>query len=377
MLQDDTYSQIYYIIDDLDVYQKLMNDFIIRLIKIFDSRKKVESSILKFLCTTREIKVVLNSWENLSRRILRCSLDNIDIFIRSRIEFMKDEDDFTSKMRKMTTKQLLKKTEMTFLWLDVIIRKILSIDYFFIDKIEDVISNSSEELDRLYCDLIKDAIKKNDISARLLALVVYAQSSLSLKALKDAMNINLEDRYICHEQYFKKIVNLTSKMIRNTLDTLLDVVKDKIYLIHQIVKDYLKRLNSLQIFINIQPRLFLAHVFMIYLSLKDFDRSEWQISRHIDQYSLFRYATSYWYFHIEIVADIRCNPSLQIMLKIILSSNNHKKRVEMYNEHENENEDKDPSFSRASDIAIHFDIGWLAELLLSRKTYGIRGVKSR
>jgi hypothetical protein len=377
MLQDDAYARIFCVIDGLDVYQEGMDDLITGLVRVFGSRKDAERPILKLLCTSRDVKAVSNSWRGSPRRILRCNGHDIDTFIRSRVESLKDKPEFTPKMKEMITTELRAKAGKTFLWIDVVIRKIESMDLPCIDNINAAINESAEDLDKLYCDLVTKAGKKDIRNARLLAVIAYAMRPLRLEELGDAMATDLQNRYTHYEQYSKTMIYFTPQLVFGTLGTLLDVIGDEVLFIHQSVRDYLRNQKILQEFIGFHPRLLLAHISMAYLSLEDFNRSVYWFmdiplpTRFMLKYPLLKYAAHEWHNHIETAADIRDHDALCSMLKMILPPNNLrvefwlKVRLSSYSIF------RRGYHGRAVDLAILFDIGWLAELLLHKETGNI------
>jgi len=54
------------------------------------------------------------------------------------------------------------------------------------------------------------------------------------------MAINLVKNYISYEQYFKDKPYLVLAKVYKFFSTLLDIIKGKVYLIHQFAKDYFK-----------------------------------------------------------------------------------------------------------------------------------------
>ena len=63
---------------------------------------------------------------------------------------------------------------------------------------------------------------------------------------------------------------LELEAFHNVFGTLFDIAEDKVYYIHQSLKDYFKRENPLNKFFNYKPRLVLVYNSIVYLSLEDF-----------------------------------------------------------------------------------------------------------
>lgn len=148
MLRDGTYTQVFCVIDGLDVYQEGMNELITKLTENFCPRPEAKSPVLKLLCTTRPPTPMFNLSEPSNQRILRCNRGDLDIFIDSRVRSLGTT--FTASMRQSIKEQLCMQAGNTFLWLEVVIRRIRSIDMPTKSKIEETINNSPIDLDSLY-----------------------------------------------------------------------------------------------------------------------------------------------------------------------------------------------------------------------------------
>ncbi len=361
MLQDSTYARIYCVIDGLDVYQEGMTELIIQLIENFNLGIRAEGPVLKLLCTTRPQTSIMDLCEPSTCKILRCSQQDLETFIESRIRSLRKS--FKDDMRQAIKKQLYAQAENTFLWLEVVIRRIELMDLPTNRKIENAIKNSPKDLDKLYSVLVRDLVQKDADKARLLAWVVYARRPLDLRTLQDAMAIDPAEKYTNYEQCSQDKLYLIPEEFLNIFGTLLDIAEDKVYCIYQSFKDYIERQKPLQDILP-EPRLVLAHVSMAYLSLEDFERPLKEKYRLQQNFPLFKYAATHWYSHIETAADIVSSAPLQDLLKKIISPNTPKARLWM-NEHSGTPFNSFPR--RISEVAIHFDIGWLAELLLNRE----------
>lgn len=272
MLQDNLYERVYCVIDGLDVYKDGMDELIVQLTKIFSPSSR-QSTKLKLFCTSRPNKFILDQWGQSPSRILRCDPDDLDIFIRSRISSL--ESEFDESMRTFLMDSLCERAGTTFLWLDVVIRKIRMIEFPTLIKITEAIEGSPEELETFYGHLVSEARDKSEENARILAWVVYARHPLDLKALGDAIAINSQRRYRSYKEYSREIPKLTPRSVRRNLGTLLDVIEDTVYLIHQSVKDFFQEKDPLQSsFDGVLPRMVLANCCMTYLGLEEFGQQQ-------------------------------------------------------------------------------------------------------
>ena len=366
MLHGETYVRVYCVIDGLDVYQEGMNELIFKIAEIFSLGNGAKSPVLKLLCTTRPQTPISELLKTSKHTILHCNPEDLDIFIDSRVKNL--DERFTSNMRQFVRDQLCQRAEDTFLWLEVVIRRILSINMPTQRKIKDPIENSPQELDALYRLLIQGLVQRDKNNARILACVIYARRPLTLRALQDAVAINPTETYTNYEQCEEDRPSLTLNVFYNEFGTLFDVAEDQVYCIHQSVKDYFERCNPIMDSIDIDPRIFLAHVSMAYLSLEDFGYHWEDRDMLLHKFPFFKYAATHWYSHIETAADFRCHLAFQDFLKEIIPPLTFKAQVWM-SEHYSSRYISRPS--RISEVAIRFDIGWLAELLLNKESCGI------
>ncbi|KAI4166568.1 MAG: hypothetical protein LQ343_007949, partial [Gyalolechia ehrenbergii] len=364
MLHGGTYARVYCVIDGLDVYQEGINELITKTAEIFSLGTEAKSPVLKLLCTTRPESSILESLRTSKHyhRILRCSSYDLEAFIDSQVKCLGEK--FKPRIKDIISRQLREKTDNSFLWLEVVIKRIKSIDRPTQRKIEETIKDSPQDLDDLYDLLVQSIVQRDKDNARLLACVVYARRPLDLRALQDAVAIDPKRKYTIYEQCEPDKSSLTPHEFYNAFGTLLDVAEDKVYCIHQSVKDYFERRNPLKDYIDLDPRMVLAHVSMAYLSLEDFGHRWQDREMLLRNFPLFEYAATYWYSHIETAADFRGHLPFQDFLKEIVPPVAYKAQVWMSEHHSSHP-------SRISEVAILFDIGWLAELLLNKEPCGI------
>src|SRR5439155_22277617 len=115
----------------------------------------------------------------------------------------------------------------------------------------DEIKNSDMELENLYHDLVLKAIREDPKNAFIFTWVAFAREPLSIGALSEAISVHQIDSY-----------TLTADKIQNKLGTLLDVIQNKVYLIHQSLRDFLGSavLKEMQSQIGPDPQFYLADV---------------------------------------------------------------------------------------------------------------------
>jgi hypothetical protein len=184
MLRGDTYAQIYCVIDGLDVYEEGMTELISKLVQVHRNTA-TERPVLKLFCTTRPQTAISDFWGSSERRILRCNPGDLDVFIESRVKSLGKS--FRYNMRHVIKEQLRKQADGTFLWLEVVFRRIAITKLPTLHRIEMIIKNSPQDLDSLYKLLLQQLVQEDIYIARLLVWVVYARCPLDLEVLQVAI----------------------------------------------------------------------------------------------------------------------------------------------------------------------------------------------
>ncbi|KAI0164334.1 hypothetical protein GGR52DRAFT_585622 [Hypoxylon sp. FL1284] len=375
MLHSGPWTRVYCVIDGLDVYHEGMDDLITGLKTAFSIPSERNGAATNLLCTSRPDHDIAALWDaslchnNSPRRILYCHQDDIRTFIDKRGKV--PGVSFTHQMTDVITKELLSKAGDTFLWIDVAIRRLRSIRLPYLELIKEI-KNSSANLHELYDDLVKRATANDDVSALILVWVVYAKRPLRCDELADATIINPKRKIESYEESSKYRSGLTAEVLRSRLGTLLDVVDDKVCPIHESFKDYFMHKDPLQgSFGSISPRLVPAYASMVYLNFDDIndqlfihggsDSNGNGNGNNDDRlFPLLQYAVDYWCNHIELMEDIHSNDSLRDLARQMANPTLKKSKLWMV---------KRSDFYEIpelfSQVAIQFDIAWLAELLLN------------
>ncbi|KAI0010398.1 hypothetical protein F4779DRAFT_616681 [Xylariaceae sp. FL0662B] len=302
MLRDDTYAQVYCVIDGLDVYHDGMDELTAGLIRAFNTNGEVSGLVRKLFCTSRSDQEILDARGRGSpHKALRCNPKDVDTFVCSRVASLKFSDD----TKKVITELLRSKVEHTFLWIEAVIRKLKNMRFSSPNSVKRTIQNSSQDLYGLYTDLVQVAAREEEPSyMRLLVWVVYAKRPLRCDELEEAIAFGPEDTYQSYDEMLAAKPSVTPDEIYQSLGTLVDIVEDKVYLIHQSVKDFFEERQPLQsAFSRISPRLYPAYVSIAYLNLIG---TEYQVPHGdtTEQFSLRPYALDYWHTHIETTKDV-------------------------------------------------------------------------
>ncbi|KAI1073352.1 hypothetical protein F5B20DRAFT_567330 [Whalleya microplaca] len=309
MIRGDTYAQIYCVIDGLDVYHDGMDQLLSSLIRVFSAHGEVSGLTRKLFCTSRPNPRILDAWGRESpRRTLCCNPEDVKTFIHSRVASLNFSDD----SKKMVVQLLSGRVEHTFIWIEVVLRKLKDLDFPSPNLVKDTIQNSSEDLYDLYTDLVQAATQKSRYNTRLLVWVVYAKRPLELDELAVGITLGPEDIYRSYDEMLTAKPSVTPEQIYRSLGTLLDIVAGKVYFIHQSAEDFFKQKQPLQgAFSHISPRLFPAYACMAYLNLIK--------TRNKSQLPFFAYASRFWQYHIQTANDIKDNIPLKKLVQRIVS----------------------------------------------------------
>ncbi|KAF9879711.1 hypothetical protein CkaCkLH20_02522 [Colletotrichum karsti] len=342
LLFSGKHRQIYCVIDGLDVYEDP------NMIELVDKLRQM--------------------WVSGAASRLRCDQKDITTFIEKRV--LRLASAFTEETKESIKSQLLLRSEQSFLWLDVVVRRLANLELPTPIEVAHEIDQSSQDLYELYEELINQATRKTSKAARMLAMVAYSKQPLGCQELQHAMAV--DGIAIPDQATYKELVRnmplLDSRTITQVLGTLLDVVEGKVFVLHQSLKDFLQQNEEvLSMPLKISPKVFPAYTLMKYLCLDHEDRL-------LDKdYPLFHYADLNWHVHLDSENDVYDHEPLQELLKCLLSpspgtSYSTKKR-DLFS--------KIPSFldipRRADSIATRADIGWLAKIILDGQLEGLTG----
>ena len=256
-------------IDGLDVYAIGMEELVSFLRRLYESRKNFAGSNLKIFCTSRPEQPILDIWSGLPKAILRPDPKDLIAFIHSSVESLPDR--FDNRMRRQLSVSLQGRAGQTFLWLSIMVREVRYLQIPTLSKIKEIIDSSPRDLDDLYDNLISNTLKTD--SKLILVWAIYANRPLTPAELSDAVAIDLQKEYKYYKELEENRPHLTPASVHASLGTLIDVIDNKVYLIHQSLKDFFRRMDPLtgQPFLNHRvPRLVLAKSCMTYLALEDF-----------------------------------------------------------------------------------------------------------
>ncbi|KAI9737021.1 MAG: hypothetical protein M1834_000610 [Cirrosporium novae-zelandiae] len=304
MVTDSHNQRIYCFIDALDELGSQIS-MLPSLIREIFSKIDVKKLSIKFLMTSRPEYAIVEALSGMTTLSLTASQNDIWRFIDTRVDSFGEK---WSNLKPMIKDKLKEKAGFTYLWVDIVIKRIERVKLPNEKKISREIEDSPAELMELYHNLVQQLSKDEDM-IRLLIWVVYARRPLSLKELETALSVRPEEN--CH------CINDTKayKPLITEQDTglLLNIINERVYLIHQSTKDFFTaNTNVLTEPISLQnkPEILLAHSCIRYLSFSDFkppqsqDEVKTNRNQFISKYPFITYASRNWYEHIVTDEDI-------------------------------------------------------------------------
>lgn len=170
------------------------------------------------------------------------------------------------------------------------------------------------DLRRIYKKIIDRLKAKNDEDVlKLLLWVAYAKLPLNIIDLEFAISLDLRRECRSVEQIDEHKIKLTSECVRKMAGTILEVVHDKVYFIHQSGKDFIVEDKVFQLLPmlhgNLSPDCYLASICMAYLNFEDWkDVGPEQRTSFVDPSemleTLYGYAAVNWQEHISSPDDL-------------------------------------------------------------------------
>ncbi len=371
LIKTDIYSCIYCIIDGLDVYTTEMHSLLGYLVDI--SFRPRGRPLFKLFCTSRPEKFVMDIGLS-PMRILCASKGDLSAFTDARLKSFARR--FTDQMKNAIRKGVMSRVDRTFLWISIVLRELRSLQDTSVSSIEEKIEAVPSEITDLYMDLVQKILKRGSVGVAILAWITYAKRPLSLRELEVAIAVGKKkESATTWNDCEKEIFPLNKEWIRENLGTLVDVIDDTPFLIHQTLRDFLRDSSiwkTAEIMSDFKrPELLLADVCMTYLAFRKGAVIPCLNEMVRDDPLLF-YAGSFWHRHIQTAGDFRENARLRKLQAML-----HGSKLELWMEYQKGyrkvEEEYGPMEIPTSvwEIAIHYDIGWLANLLLKDKPHDL------
>ncbi|SPO04568.1 related to ankyrin [Cephalotrichum gorgonifer] len=344
LVKRSPYPWIYCVIDGLDVYEMGMRDILSQLKRLMDDAQ----CRFKLFCTSRPTRIV-EDFSLSPRRTLRSPKKDLEYFAEEQLQT------FPPTLNKDIREAVIQRSGGTFLWINIVLRNLSSLEFLTKENAERAIKETPMELGELYKGLIQDAFEVPE-KAAILAWIAYAKRPLRLSQLETATAVTGGDGPTSWAECCRRRPSLDRNAIRKHLGTLVDVINDHLYLIHQSLRDFLTTDPSIRHQQGVKlgvprPELALGKACIAFLSFEDFDATpeDGHAAGKLARDAFARYARLFWYEHVDRAEDALEDEG---KLRRILQGPNRR----LWLDHT----------SSLCDIAIRFDIGWLARLLLDQ-----------
>jgi hypothetical protein len=380
MIYDNHSQYTYCLIDAVDEFGEMETQGLLERIQdLFAGKKTSDKGKFKFLLTSRPEAYISRCLTKAVTMHLQARRENIQQLVDAKVEALSSVFEGSKSEIK---KQLGAQAGSTFLWVDIIVKRINRLTLPNWRKIKREIDDTPIELQELYKKLTHKICEDED-NARLLIWVLYARRPLNLRELEIALAVRPEERSDSIEGLQEIKTVLTEELVKDSAGLLLEIKYGAVYLIHQSAKDFLFS-NFSSIFMehgtgnrflhNIDAETFLASSCVRYLSFRDFESQDLfkavsfsgrrkfrrrETPKYFDQYPFLKYASKYWYQHIRTPDQTL---SFSEDLRKILDPTNYRTRIWCL-----------MAFGRAktsrnltprAEIAIDLDLGWLAKTML-------------
>lgn len=338
------------------------------------------SKLIKFLFTSRPGPQGVDFEESLRGSIhmyLQADMNDIAKVIHNNIKglqsgrnkkFILDEND-------VIIEALSRKAGRTYIWIRSIVKELRTMSPPTLAAFQALVDSLPTELDLLYRKLVERFLE-DDFTTRLLLLVAYAKRPLQIEELIEAIAIGSCSNYSKLDDLKPHRAHLDKEELRDRAGALLQVTSEgSVSLIHQSVADFLVKENPFRSLGMYQdPEFYVAQIFCSYLCSQDFespippadekrnsDDSYWIGEFPFGTYKLLRYASHNWYRHIKnIETGVRLKEYIVKLVSPQLTTSLWWRLAR------NMGQDwREKSISTKHQIAIKYDIDWLACLLLS------------
>ncbi|KFY69494.1 hypothetical protein V496_00200 [Pseudogymnoascus sp. VKM F-4515 (FW-2607)] len=389
LITTDIYTRIYCVIDGLDVYPHEMDSLLGYFNRGFTSQHQEKAPLFKLFCTSRPEGFAISCGLS-PRRVLRASTDDLAIFVDSRLESFPTR--FTMAIKEHIRITVMNRAEQTFLWISIVLGELYRLQNTSPARIKKTLDAAPDDITALYTNLLQKIMNGGSDGIQILAWITFAKRPLSLEELQTVIAVGAKraTEVTSWEDCVDEVFEVNIEWIHDNLGTLVDVIDGKPYFIHQTLRDFLRDTYKWQTEIMsdfTRPELLLADISMTFLALKEFrgekfdlfvvDAGLWgtissfegyygsvmaikSVIRDIEsKYPFVDYAAEFWYTHIQTSKEAR---KYIRQLEAIL----YKPKTQFWIHATFEQ--LQIGIHRVSqsswDIAVLYNIGWLANLLL-------------
>ena len=397
-------QRIYCVIDALDECSQ-DNDQRSDLLRYFVGLLSKEQMHVKILITSRPgEKDIEEQLEGMPSWSLQADPEDLKKLIDSKIERL-PVCIYNDQLKTKVLDLLHRQAGRTFLWVSIVVKEIEDLEAPSLHEIESVFEENPKPLNQLYGRQLSRIAASDTATktfSKLLIWVAYSRRPLTVGELEDAITYDPSTRR------YKSLSEMERhrrpwQLICNKLRTLLEVEKkfdrirlsyhDCVYFNHQSVRDYFhnnrdEALKDLKFVDSGGPDLYLARTCIWYLNAKEFQERflesdfqptirQWILSGRkdfpeyhsaLDRYPFFGYTSSQWYKHVTTIEVAKSEwNQVQNLLdhrKSLLEvwSGTHVARIRHRSWRAVM---KLPDATKFTRLVVHFDISWLAELIVT------------
>ncbi|KAM3079127.1 hypothetical protein ACMFMF_004056 [Clarireedia jacksonii] len=148
-------------------------------------------------------------------------------------------------MKKVITDFAHAEVGRTFLWMSILLRELRNLRTPSLKDVREKIEQLPAEMDDLYTNLIRK-VSKSPRCAIILTWITYALRQVTFKELEVAVAVTITEHATSWKDCEEEKAILNAEAIRTILRSLVDVIDDRPFLIHQMLRGFLRRPNILQ-----------------------------------------------------------------------------------------------------------------------------------
>jgi hypothetical protein len=327
---DPKAGEVVCILDALDECAEVERYQIIDTLSGFYKQSQ-RNSQLKFLVTSRPYFDIERKFAGLIQHFPTIRLHGekesdaigreISIVIRSRVSELAQELELNSSEQSTLQNGLLAVEHRTYLWLRLMITVIRDEIEPTETRLKKIINTLPATVGQAY-EAILSKVKDQGRARKLLHIIVAARRPLTLKEMSIALAI--EDHHRSYEDLDLDLQNMArfEKTIRNLGGLFVNVVDQRVYLIHHTAKEFLVAKNQVLLdswkhSLNpVDSEFLLARICITYLMFKTF---EVQVAQHDvtrKRHDFLRYAANFWSVHFKETPNPKSDAILQSALTL-------------------------------------------------------------
>ena len=241
---DEDAGEVVCVFDALDECEEYDRRRLIEAIKTYHGQPPASHGTLKFLATSRPYDYIDQDFRLLIRRFPQIHLDGdlqsreigreIDIVIRGRALELATQLELTSSELKTLQSSLMSIQSRNYLWLTLVIEVIRKTKRLKEKTLIEITGSLPRTVEQAYeAILSKIPDDERELASKILHIIVAAKRPLTLRELNIAININDDDTLELEDEtrFFRDI--------RSICGLFIDIVDQKVFLIHQTAREFL------------------------------------------------------------------------------------------------------------------------------------------